>query len=334
MDTKNLYVNQTIKNYKELCKILDIPILNGNSKIAQLKKCNQYFSFKQQNNKYIIKEIFEQPISQKPNKSKGSPFQKLNEFIICQLLLNNFNDEEGQLVFTLNQLAEQVGYVNENFKNIYFSKNEIAIKNNISKNTVMEFYDRSIESYRRILKTTLKNLEQQGIIAVEEVYFCIESVENTVISNETIRNEYEDEHEEVSGKIFFDKRYRQATEYEINESLKIKNKILNEMGFNSIKDIYINRKEQIYFKLLKRQLFEKLHIYNIYKTYKMYYIYNYMDKKVNELKEQIKEVNNLFYNKIINNRKKEIKKFPKNPVEDTEYIEGYEKLCDTYIKLS
>ena len=59
---KLLKQGQVIKNYKELCKILDMPIAAGNSKILQLKELKRYCKYKKDGNKIIIAEIYDKPL--------------------------------------------------------------------------------------------------------------------------------------------------------------------------------------------------------------------------------------------------------------------------------
>ncbi|MBZ9693385.1 GIY-YIG nuclease family protein [Clostridium sp. M14] len=59
----NLQKGQTIKNYKELCSILDIKhATNGNTKNKQLEELKLYCKYEKDGNKFVIKEIYKTPI--------------------------------------------------------------------------------------------------------------------------------------------------------------------------------------------------------------------------------------------------------------------------------
>ena len=59
MDISKLYVGLIIKNYKELCAILGIPVkASTNSKQAQYKEMDRYFKYHKEGNKFIIDEIY------------------------------------------------------------------------------------------------------------------------------------------------------------------------------------------------------------------------------------------------------------------------------------
>ena len=59
MRVENLHEGQIIKNYKELCKVLEIEEKPGKSRQLQHKHFNQYFEYKKEGHKYIINKIYE-----------------------------------------------------------------------------------------------------------------------------------------------------------------------------------------------------------------------------------------------------------------------------------
>lgn len=58
MKIENLSEGLIIKNYKELCSILEIKVEAGNSKKAQLKELERFVKYHKQGNKFIIDEIY------------------------------------------------------------------------------------------------------------------------------------------------------------------------------------------------------------------------------------------------------------------------------------
>ena len=54
LDTNTLKINDTFKNYKELCAYLGEEPKKANSKVAQLKEWERYFSFRKEGQKIII----------------------------------------------------------------------------------------------------------------------------------------------------------------------------------------------------------------------------------------------------------------------------------------
>lgn len=59
MKIENLYEGMVIKNYKELCKLLEIKVApGGNSKKAQFKELDTYCSYHKEGQKIVIDEIY------------------------------------------------------------------------------------------------------------------------------------------------------------------------------------------------------------------------------------------------------------------------------------
>ena len=57
MNIENLIVGMEIKNYKALCELLSEPIKGGDSKKAQMKQWEQYFTWHKVGNKFVIDKI-------------------------------------------------------------------------------------------------------------------------------------------------------------------------------------------------------------------------------------------------------------------------------------
>ena len=61
MKIENLKVGQVIKNYKELCAVLEIEARNGKCRILNHKEFDRFFEYEKQGQKYIIKNIYSKP---------------------------------------------------------------------------------------------------------------------------------------------------------------------------------------------------------------------------------------------------------------------------------
>lgn len=62
MKIENLKKGMIIKNYKELCKLLEIEEKRGNSQKAQYKEMARYFRHKKIGYKFKIMEIYKEPL--------------------------------------------------------------------------------------------------------------------------------------------------------------------------------------------------------------------------------------------------------------------------------
>ena len=73
MRVENLHEGQVIKNYKELCKVLDVePKAGGSSKKSQIKDIERYIKYEKQGQKFIIIKIYDNPKEKADKRSKNS----------------------------------------------------------------------------------------------------------------------------------------------------------------------------------------------------------------------------------------------------------------------
>ena len=57
MKLNKLEIGMIVKNYKELCDILEVPQKGGRSKVLQLEDLQKYMKYEKEGHKFIIKEI-------------------------------------------------------------------------------------------------------------------------------------------------------------------------------------------------------------------------------------------------------------------------------------
>lgn len=57
----NLQLGMVVKNYKELCSLLNLPVLGGKQRTYQLKEIERYIDYVKEGHKYVITEIYESP---------------------------------------------------------------------------------------------------------------------------------------------------------------------------------------------------------------------------------------------------------------------------------
>ena len=62
-----------VKNYKELCILVEEEIKDGNSKKAQMKDFERYFKYHKQGNSIVIDEVFDAPLPIEDNRKGKQP---------------------------------------------------------------------------------------------------------------------------------------------------------------------------------------------------------------------------------------------------------------------
>ena len=89
--TSLLDTNKTFKNYKELCAYLGEEPTTANSKKAQIKEWERYFSFRKEGQKIIITEVFDTPKDKVDNRG-GNNNKNVKPFM--DYIMSEFNADE------------------------------------------------------------------------------------------------------------------------------------------------------------------------------------------------------------------------------------------------
>lgn len=318
----------TVKNYKEMCKILEEKEKDGNSKTAQIKEWNRYFDFSRDNQKYIIKEIYDKPF---PKNIYISPLDTLNELLICEKIIDHMENpkyEDKRYVVSMTELAYDLGYVNEIFKQGYEHPNQLIkeifdepevskrsisaaqdltkydignkyILSQLNKNVVYDCYNIIPRRYRDRITKTLHRLEQQCIINISIINFgmFIEPDESspTIVVN---RNSYGDE--QIDYKYRSKKVFRELTDEEDNLVQQIRNNILISLECKDIHELYKNNKVDEFNHKFQIELL-KYGIASVKKCYALAFAKDYIYKKRDDIRERQRELNKLFLDKSLKN---------------------------------
>ena len=225
--TENLSVGQSIKNYKELCLLLDERPKTGKSKQLQIKDWKRYFRYNKEGNKYIITEIYSEPEEKVNNRGKSEGSRNNNEIYgqyVDQILLNYFADCEGVILYaTTNQLSFVAGLINSNYsvtsrhKDKYYNYSYEMMNGVANKVAMWDFFEIVKTSIKSIIGSSLKRLADKNYINYEETHMLlynnqsraardeeeaiIRKIENSVLEemqvtrnkllyNDKLRNEY------------------------------------------------------------------------------------------------------------------------------------------------
>jgi hypothetical protein len=216
LNINNLNVGMVIKNYKELCNVLEIEIKKGtDSKKGQLKELERYCKYVRSGHSFTIKEIYETPISKTDNRGKSLGSRKNNtvygeliQFLILDLLVQGKNN--GHLSIGRNKLMKTIGMVNENYSYGHDNVNKISKYIDINENVVYDFYNTTNSNFKSTIDTALKNLYDKRIISYDTVTKVNERNKSNV---------------------------RLATEHERSTILECEKLILQELGFDKVSEI-------------------------------------------------------------------------------------------------
>ena len=270
MNISNLIQGQTIKNYKSLCTILDIPVKGGNGKDIQLNELSRYCTYIKQGNKFIITEIFNIPLVKIDHRKEGNNSKYVEH--IKYLLLNKLSTcDSYKCTFTKNNLFEFLGMVNPLYLKKTYAKQTLTKQDDrIRPFDINHFYMRSNDKMTRILFDSLNSLKNQFLIEYREVNIIVR------LNNEG------------------DKEHTEATEKELIILLEVKRRVLLDMGLNSMIQVIFKFKTEEFYKSVTDILKEE---YDIEYSYKQFELLFAKDNIIDELlllesKEHKRELNN------------------------------------------
>lgn len=155
---------QVIKNYKELCNILEIKVCSGNSKISQLEQLKEFVDYHKEGNKFVIDNIKHTEGRFIDRRTLGNTCKTAIEIgdVILHLLLEEYRGE--QLLITSTELLYRLLLITDEYKQFLFETEKYQ------RNTGIDF--KYLNNYRlkvgnqindRIV-TALNRLEKSGYI--------------------------------------------------------------------------------------------------------------------------------------------------------------------------
>jgi hypothetical protein len=312
MKIENLKEGMKIKNYKALCDVLGEKTRTGNSKISQIDNWKKYFEFKKEKNSYIILEIYDTP--------KITSYLEKVELLLLDLMAKSENS--NYTIFSpKTALLQNLNIINSNYKLCKKHNEDFASFIDMELDAVYEFFQSVNSSATYQLEKVLKRLENRLLISYNTVDMicCLEDIDITEEDKETINEiiyEYGDNAPEIIDKRFGKKEvYRMATPEEVEYSLEIKKKVLEDLQCTTGKDAIAKGVYHVFVERC-REIFKERDINFFYKAYEIIFHkpniniklqdlvqqYKLSEEKYNKLKQEtnIEHIDNILHN--ANNR--------------------------------
>ena len=208
MNLNNLSVGMKLGSYKALCQTLDVPVQAGNSKVAQLKEFERYFSYARQGNSYTIQEIYDIPKQTSDGRQK---YIHLIEPLLLHLLGTDPSFQSYGI--TWSRWYRTLGLTTDRFYN------------EKERQDTLEYYD--IGAYtmylaanlvsrkcHEILLSSLATMKRKGLIDYEEHWYIV--AKNGFSHN--------------------------ATEGEERGIMRMRNLALEELGYSSMQQVFLSPK--------------------------------------------------------------------------------------------
>jgi hypothetical protein len=259
LEIKNLKLGQVIKNYKELCKILNEPEKTGNAKKAQVIDWERYFSYTKEGTKFIINKIYDKPKEKKNSHSNNNiEYIKIIELLILDELAQSKN--KGKMFLSKNQTLKELNMINCNYSVCNRRTLKVNKYTNIQPDTINEFYESANSTLTRNIEKALNNLRKQALIiwSTEIKIHKINTNKSQVNDVEKIVTYDEYDEEYTKYKIIPNEEEREATEEEKKYILRVERETLLELGYDNKQEVvgngdWDNFRERVNDRLLKER---------------------------------------------------------------------------------
>lgn len=238
MKIENLKEGMTIKNYPELCEIIEIERKTSNSRKKQFKDLEQYVHYIKEGHSFIIKEIYESSKNRNDGRKSIYKDREIMELLIMDYLIEA---EDNHAILTRNQLLLRIHAINENYS--YCSANVPSFSKyaNIDEQIAYDFFNTTNSNFRSAFDTALKNLRDKALIMYDTVTSIAIAGEN----------------------------HRVATEDEKEMILSIENDVLEELDFEKISQVRMSKKWHLFTSKVKSLLSEKSDISYYYTSFEI-----------------------------------------------------------------
>ena len=249
MQLNNLIVGQEIKNYKELCNLLDVEVKTGKSKKLQHKEFDRYFKYEKQGHKYLIKEIYEQAKEKIDKRKEGNNTVFTDDFRNLMVYMLHKNRTESMLM-SKGAMYKAMNLVNENYLIARSNIPKLSEIVELPQEAIYEFYDYNSSKLRDTLERNLKHCRSRSLLFYESVVAV--AVYDTIVAYNDLNKPIVDYKGELVHNI--DVVYREATHEEKQIILRFENEVKEEMGLKDNQEIFLKKK----WKYFKQEVENKL----------------------------------------------------------------------------
>ncbi len=284
-----------LKNYNELCSVLEISNEGGNTKKANLKSIERFCSLEKQGHKYIVKEIYDTPKEKNDKRVKGNRaiYTAMIETILLSVFIEKSKSKDSpSLSFTKRELWEELGMISQNYAANYkrpaFLTELQHIDDRVRQWHIDKAYCNSRKKLNDITKSALQSLKRRMLI------------------------EYRDD--VIVAKKVGDKRHFEVKEeWQIEKILQCKKETLIELGCENLHDVIFNKDKSItleaYYKIRNAKLQRTLGFEFVYKRYSIICNRKYMEQGLQEnINFLRKELNASIINVLTKQATKDLRK--------------------------
>ena len=339
MNIENLKEGMVVKNYKELCKLLEIEPKTSNSKKAQFKEMNTLFSYHKEGQKIIIDEIYEEKKVKEDGRVGG--YAEMRTMLLRLLLLSD--QEPNRAVFPTTTLLRKMNAVNVNYATGRRCQEELSEYLGIDQEYVDEFYRSTHSNLKNALETNLNRLKRERLIFWSNTIMVCKN--NPHIKTNELGEFEIDEEGNIVAEIEQD--FREATQEEKEKILATEKAVLSENNFKDISEVFKRGAVDSFYKEVYRRVRKSCNISFYFMAYDITFIRENIEKELMEIEDvsNLREeytLNQSVKDRVLANAENRSTKAKNSDLDKEvillrqtdEYIENTIKLIDIVIDMS
>lgn len=194
MNKLNLKVGQIIKNYIEVCKILNLkPTKSSKGRKYHERELARYCKFHKEGHKYIIDEVYPEPLPKIDGRvnNGGHIAHTTYEFLMDNLIIDMLLDEDSIDIPFTNLFCEVIPlFTDEYLKLLSKGYIEFAKKHKMAKGLVLLYQQKTRDILKKCFETALNRLQNKNIIKWEINTVCMDSMTQEIdFADEKLKKE-------------------------------------------------------------------------------------------------------------------------------------------------
>lgn len=278
IDCSKLQTGMIVKNYKAMCNLLNEQICNGKSKRLQLEHWRCYFDFEKDGQKFIIGEVFDNPLPTfDARKQKDGIYVKYIELLLMEYLskqkgyMASLTKKDLYILLGMSSLIyHDYNTTYSSIKNVMDNRYEYPA----SDEDIQIFYQRADRKLNAILMSALKSMANRFLINY--------STEYVICEKETYMND--------NGKKISHNIYRIADDEEIRKILKAQQETLKELNIEKFSDVFLKNKMKEYFSILDDYVRINYNWEFVYSQIKIIYLADEIERQIPVRADEIRKL--------------------------------------------
>ncbi len=231
-----LKVGQVIKNYNELCIILNVKPTRGKGRNYHIKEFERYCKYRKEGNKYIITEVYSEPLPKEDGRINNggnianTKYDDLMDKIVINLLIDYEYIEES-----FSQIMDMIDFFTEKYVDLNKSGYKaFAEINKIGVGVTLTYQQKLNNVVKKCLETSLNRLAKNGIITYKKRIMMMDNK----MEKSLAEVEMEEKKKETEKKMYIEMDIKHYNRIIMDVNRRFKSKVSNELEIMNYWNVY------------------------------------------------------------------------------------------------